>query len=785
MSDPSYIYGDEETTVPDGDFDEHNLSAIIAQEIGSSLNYDDSELSDERSRALEYYEGKMDDTPARRGGSKYTSRDVSEVVSWILPQVMRVFTSSRSMVEYEPVAPADPNDPIAVRKCEDHAKQAEDYVNHVFWRENKGYEIVYDATYDAFLTGDGPLKHWWDDTPETEISHHSNLTIEQVTELVSDEGVEILAQEEHEEETFLGEHPDTGEPVMARLWDIKIERTMSNGRMRIVSIEPENLITDNQALDLETNWRFVAHREINKTRSDLVEMGFDREKIDELAAENNFVFNTEEGFSRRRDSTLLTQSDIRSMQVVEFYECYLKLDIDNDGIAEIIQVFYAGDGGNGVVLEWSLWEDDLPFSRIPCFPRPHRFDNESLSNRTMDIQQIKTVVIRQALENLYASNMPMQEVEEDSVTNPDILVNKKFGGTIWKTPGSALIQTHQIPFVADHALQASKYFDQITHRRTGVGEPTMALDPEALANQSATSAQNQKDASYSQVELIARHQAEIGWSRVFEKLLRITIKHQDRPKVIRLRGKFVEMDPRHWSTSMKATVSTGLGTGSKDRDMSMLHGVLGNQVELMDRFSKGGYPEEAVKMSPKVVDTMVKIADSGGLSNADIYFPDIDPPMVQAMLDRIKQKQGQPPPEAELKMMELKNEQEIEKIRGQNAVQIKQIEAQLKGQIEEYKAKGNKIKEAAQFEADARTSEMERKNAVALEAVKAEMAQEMAKMKMDHEASMQINKMKFDLVMEALRNKGGPGESPNTPEMEELISNTLEEVNGELSEPPT
>jgi hypothetical protein len=125
-----------------------------------------------------------------------------------------------------------------------------------------------------------------------------------------------------------------------------------------------------------------------------------------------------------------------------------------------------------------------------------------------------------------------------------------------------------------------EHFDQVTEKRTGVSRSTMALDPETLQNQSATANQNQKDASYSQVELIARNMAELGWKRVFKMILRLLVKHQDRPRTIRIRDKWVDMDPRFWNANMDVTVNTGLGTGSRDRDMAMLNNILQLQREL-------------------------------------------------------------------------------------------------------------------------------------------------------------------------------------------------------------
>ena len=130
--------------------------------------------------------------------------------------------------------------------------------------------------------------------------------------------------------------------------------------------------------------------------------------------------------------------------------------------------------------------------------------------------------------------------------------------------------------------------DMVISKRTGVSRTTMALDPEALQNQTATAVQNQRDAGYSQIELVARNMAELGWKRVFKAVLKLIVKHQDRPRIIRLRDKFVEMDPRVWNSSMDCTINVGLGTdGEKENNnLDMFEDHFVKALDQLDRDSR-------------------------------------------------------------------------------------------------------------------------------------------------------------------------------------------------------
>lgn len=678
----------------DRDIEGRDLAAIIASELRTAKRYADEDLTSRRTRNIEYYQGIMTDTAPAPNRSSVVSRDVSDVIGWMLPGIIRVFTASDQMAMYEPETERD----------REFAQQASDYANFVYFRDNDGYRTLYEATFDSLLVGNGIVRHYWDPTPTREITMHSGLVPEQLAQLTEDEDVEILTQEQGQPIAVPAADPMTGQPMLMHVptFNVKVSRIKSRGKVCIHAGKPENFYLDPAAVTIEEA-RFCAYLHDNRTRSDLVEMGFDRDEVEDLPADN-LSLSDEEGLARERMASVYRYDSLKSTQMIDLYECYLKADVDDDGIAETVQVWYAGNGGAGKVLDWQVWEDELPFSDIPCYPMAHRFEAESTADRTRDVQKVKTVLLRQGLDNLYASNLPMREAEAGSVLNPDILVAPKFGGIIWRKPGSQPIVPHLVPFVADKAFTAMDYMDMVVAKRTGVSRTTMALDPEALQNQTATATQQQRDAGYSQIELVARNQAELGWKRVFRCLLKLIVQHQDQPRIIRLRDEFVQMDPRSWNANMDATVNVGLGTGSRDRDMLMLQQVLMDQLGLADRFMGAGAQEQAIDLLPRIVSTMKKKAESAGLKNPDAFYPEFGEEDVAGMKQMAQQASQQPSPQEKI---------EQAKIAAQAQIEMQKMQANA--EAEKMKAQGNAVKEQAQMEADLRVKEAERQNAMIIE----------------------------------------------------------------------
>jgi len=653
------------------------IGAIVAQEIASSLAYDKTELSRKRAQAIEYMRGEMKEWPAEAGRSSVVSRDTSDTISWILPGIIRLLTASDRIALCEPTEPSD----------EQWAEQATEGVNYVFLKENEGYKLLYDGTHNSLLHGNGVIKHWWDDRPKIKTSFHSGLSDEALIALTTPEEdstdedgkpceeIEVLAQTT--KMYRVQEMDEQGQPVEQEIpyHEVKIKRTTKYGCVKLAAVAPEDFLISSEAISIK-GARLVGQKE-QKTRSDLIQMGFDRDKVDALAPDED----DEETEQARREFERFDSAATKALENVTLYELYLKLDVDGDGIAETCQIFYAGVAGSGTVLEWNVWEDEDVFSDIPCDPVPHRWDANSIFDKTKDIQEIKTVLERQALDNLYGTNNP-QRFATGRILNPDELTNPSFGGTVFGENGATVIPL-QIPFFANHAFEAIGFFDTVIERRTGVSKTTMALDPEALQDQTATAAQLAHDAAYSQTELIARNQAELGWKNVFRAILKLMIRHQDRARTIRLTNKqWVEIDPRHWNADMDVTINTGLGTGSRDRDMAMLGAVQQDQVMLAAGFKEAGMIDKAVAMLPKLAETVKKKAEAAGIKSPEQFYVEVTDEEVQAAVKRLAEAQAQGDPKAQIEQKKL----EAEMAKGQMQIQMDQQKMQAQMAADQQKA---------------------------------------------------------------------------------------------------
>ena len=156
-------------------------------------------------------------------------------------------------------------------------------------------------------------------------------------------------------------------------------------------------------------------------------------------------------------------SNDESMQLVEYYECYLKTDYDNDGIAELRRVCYT----NNEILHNEEC-DYIPFHSVCPIPIPHKFYGHSLADRAMDLQLIKSTITRQMLDNLYLTNNYRVGAVEGQVNLDDLLTSTAGGVVRMKNPNAIVPMTVQSN--AAQSFPMLEYLDSIQAKRTGISD---------------------------------------------------------------------------------------------------------------------------------------------------------------------------------------------------------------------------------------------------------------------------------------------------------------------------
>ncbi|RVN60312.1 phage portal protein [Sinorhizobium meliloti] len=637
--------------------DTAQIAAQVSQLVKDCENYRD-ELSVDRIKAMEYYDGIMKDTPADPNRSKVVSRDVRSAIKKVLPSVIRTILGNDKVVEYQPVNEGD----------EAAAEQATDYVNFVVFPESDGYDAVQDAAHDALKLRNGIIRWWYDKKRKVQVSKHTGLEEQALVQLVADDDVEVLEQEQYEEQI---DTPQGPQPVT--LYNVKIRRVAEYGCTKLAAVPLEEFLIHPDAISIDDSP--ITGMKTRLRRSDLVEMGYDREKVDSFPASGSDIEEEEEEFTRRRDAFDENDSIVKALQEVDYYELYVKIDADDDGIAELRRMVFAGGLAEVNLLEDEEW-DEVPFADLITERRPHQREGNSVTDDMAEIQRVKTVLMRQTLDNLYWQNNQQPIVQEGVIQNPESVLNPKFGQPIRVGQGTdvrAAVGYTTVPFVAEQSFGMLAYMDQEATDRTGISDASSGMAPDALQNMTAKASAMIEAAGIGQTELMVRTFAQ-GLKRVFQGLLRLIIKHQDKPRTVRLRNQWVTFDPRQWNADMDVTVNTGLGAGTRERDMMMMQVVGQQQEKLLAAYGPVNNPYVSAE---NIWNSVSRGVEAAGLRTPDLYFTKPTPEQIK----QLEQAQAnKPDPEMEKVKIKAQADQQKAQLDAQLQREKMQHEAQLETQ---------------------------------------------------------------------------------------------------------
>ena len=589
--------------------DDTELQGIVAGELEDAVSYIDADVSPIRAKGTEYYRGDPFGNE-EDGRSQVVAMEVRDTVSAMLPSLMKVFFSSENVVEYVPRGPED----VA------STQQATDYANYIFSNDNNGFMTTYALFKDSLVRKCGIAKYWWDETEEVKIDDYSGLD-DQTVQVLMQEGAEVKIVVSYPDPSMpmdmMQMDPMTGNmPPQPMLHDVQIKRTIKDGRIKIMAVPPEELILDRRARSFE-DAGIIAHRQM-ATVDDLLAMGYELDEIEENISSTDLDSN-DEYLARQPLSTTMGSGDSLNpgQRRVLYVESYIRVDFDGDGIAELRKVCCMG---SGYTVVRNLPASYIPFVDFPCDPEPHTSPLEAMSifDLTHDIQEIKSEILRNTLDSLAQSIHPRTAVVEGQVNIDDVLNNET--GAIIRMRAPGMVQPFSTPFVGQAAFPMLDYMDQMREDRTGMSKAAMGLDPDALQSTTKAAVAATVSASQSRLELQARLLAE-GMKKLFKGILYLMTTHQDKPRMVRLRNEWVEIDPRVWNANMDVTINIGLGNGDTNERIQGLTMIAGKQEQIMQQFGLSN----PVVTPAMYIRSLQKIIELSGFKDASSYIQTLPP----------------------------------------------------------------------------------------------------------------------------------------------------------------
>jgi hypothetical protein len=457
---------------------------------------------------------------------------------------------------------------------------------------------------------------------------------------------------------------------------------------------PEHFLIDRDATCLEDS-QFTGDRS-EQTVSWLRENGVPEDVIDELPFDEwEYSDSTPEKLVRDQfdgsgDFNQQQGAEPEANRKVWVTECYVRLDVDGDGYAELRRIVVAGN----YIISDEAW-DCVPYAELSAHRIAHKFFGMSIYDKIKDIQDIRSALTRQIMDNIYRQNTGRWAVLDGQVNLEDLISNTTAGVVRMKSLNA--VTPMVTPQLTPDTYQMLDRFANDRSKRTGVSERSQGLDENTLhSNQAATSVNQLMTAAEQQIDLIARMFAETGVKRLFQLLHEHSIKYQDQKEVFELRGQYIEVNPSNWRA--RTDMSVTVGVGNMNKDQQLLH--LTRMFEMMQTVIAGG--GMGILVGPDNIYNMLKeFTENAGYKDVSKFWTDPNSPQGKQAQQQRAQAEAKPKPD-DIKAQAAMAQAQGQNMKVQAEAQMSQVESQLKlAELELKKQEATiKLREVALKEAE-------------------------------------------------------------------------------------
>lgn len=572
------------------------LAKVLAKAQNSVAWYD-SKLSRERERVTRYLNGEL---PKRRneGSSSYVSNDVYDSVEMMTAQVVETVSGGDHIARF------DPDQDMNAELC----RVATEYASYVVFRENPGETIFGALVHDGLTARAGIVQVYWDEDYEYSEETFEGLPEHDVHGLGAQDDVDSMEAEEH----FEG----------AGVYRGSLTRKKNTSKIRIENVAPEEFIIEQLAVSKDKA-KYRGRRQI-KAKSDLIDMGYDRDKVDALPYDDAKTLEWSPEVQARQQAVIGGQASDDpiqdELQLVVLYESYVTMQIDPAKGVCLYKIVHAGD----TIFDIDEVDKD-PFIVFVPLPIPHTFYGNNFAARVIGTQNARTVLMRGILDHTAITTNPRWAVVSGGLMNPREMLENRMGGLVnVRRPDSVapLPQANLNPYV----FQTLGLLSDNNEKSTGISALSQGLNKDAISTQNSQGlVENLIKVSSIRQKRIVRNFVNQFFVPLMIEVIRLAILHVDKQKVIEVAGAPLVVDPRSWNERRTCTVSEHLGYGEKDMMVSKM-------TTAYDRLDKSA----GTMFGPKqryalALDTM-KMAGITGASN--YLDPNAPPPQPDPLKTR-------------------------------------------------------------------------------------------------------------------------------------------------------
>jgi len=595
--------------------DANRILKLVQDELENAQSVSDE---GESARALDYFNCELPapmtaQAEEQTEWSRVVSPDVKNAVIATLAEVLPGFTGDMP-AQFQPLGAED----------EKQAADESRIVTHVIFTGCRGYEKVMRAVQDALLFGAGVLQAYWEDKVSITGARLEGVPADQL-QMMMQQGAEASLVEQGEDGSFtvdLVHRLTTSKPAID--WVPAAELRVAEGH-RLADLDDARLVA----------------RMRQVTASDLVAVGIPKETVDRLQASGN------------------DDSEDLSQRLITINECYVRIDVDEDGIAELRRVVLGGGAdGDDEVLDDRPW-DTQPFALGVPYLSPETWIGIGLFERLAYIQDINTALQRQILDAGWRNLVQRVGAVERLYNHADLVASQRGGIVRLKEPG-ALVPLPDVQ-LSPLSLQLLELTDKM-RRESGGGAIDTAPQAQQFGNDTAHGLERLMTALEQTNQMVAKNMAETLMVALYVKVHALLRKHWQGVIQARSQGSWLSQVPDQWGERTDVAVAVGLSTSERNAQGAAIASVIAQQQQALQAGQDG-----VLVGLPQIHNALVDYGRMIGLNAPEQYWVDpASPEGQQAAQQKAQAAQQQQEAAAKAAQAQVDAMLEVENIRAES-----------------------------------------------------------------------------------------------------------------------
>jgi hypothetical protein len=558
--------------------DEERVLELVNPKVQKCVSWYDSKLSKEREKINDYYEGR---SPVRQsnGNSSYVAPDVYDGVESMHAQLMETFGGAHhNLLRFKPKGPEDAQ----------MARVATKYVDHVIFEQNDGFGLLYDTIKDGLLSRNAVARAYWESKAVYDENTFEKLTLEEVNGIAAQDDIEDLEGELDE---------GSSEDPAAATYSGKYRRKIDKSKVVIEGIAPEEFYIDSAIKRREDGTRGF---KTLKTKADLVEMGYDKAKINKIyTGDGQSHRNQAPEVQARHASTSdpftpSTEGAQDELMAVYLHTTYLKMALEKDGTAALYRVVHT----DAVVFECDEVDED-EFIVCNLLRRPHVWWGDNYAKRQMQSQNARTALMRGILDHTAITTNPRWQVLKGALTNPREMLDNRLGGLVNVNRQDGLTPL-QYPNLNPFVFETLKMVKENNEETRGISSLSQGMNKDAISSQNSEGlVDNLVSLSQVRQRVMARNFARGFLTELYLKVYRLVVENEKARKVFEVAGEFIAVEPKHWISQRDVVLSLHLGYGEQEKEANNLI-ALSSLVKQDPQLQRAITDEKAYKLATDV-----------------------------------------------------------------------------------------------------------------------------------------------------------------------------------------